>query len=487
MKNSYIFLKGLIGLTIVSLTSVSLFSCNNDGTNIIEDNIYAHLTIEESQNGRVFLNDLVPDDKGIYNIEVDTKITFNVIPNEGYVLDSLIINGLDITDTLSFNISIASEFVVTANFSKEFIEEEKGIISISEEIIHGSISFKNYENHAEVPLNSEIEVEVVPETNYQLSSLTVNSIDILSTKKFIVTESIEYIVDAEFRYVATGENPDWSYLYDNNIEPSRGRNESIDSYYEPIRGLKGEALKEGLHEIIDDHLEFSYNSSKNSWLDTDVLESDTSKEYVFYQGALNRSIHDSLNREHVWAKSHGDFENVLPMHSDYHNLHGCHVSLNSTRGNLDFGEVDTSKSYTDMGEDYDWSVSSMRGNLKGRNSKGETVFEPKDEFKGDTARTIFYMAVRYEGDNGEIDLEVDGTIDQNNFYDFTAGADGLHGNFEDLYEWATSGIDPISDYEMHRNNEIDQNYQRNRNPFIDHPEFIIMIYDKNYNGPGALM
>ena len=175
------------------------------------------------------------------------------------------------------------------------------------------------------------------------------------------------------------------------------------------------------------------------------------------------------------------------MHSDYHNLHGCHVDLNSTRGNLDFGEVDTSKSYTDMGEDYDWSVSSMRGNLKGRNSKGETVFEPKDEFKGDTARTIFYMAVRYEGDNGEIDLEVDGTIDQNNFYDFTAGADGLHGNFEDLYEWATSGIDPISDYEMHRNNEIDQNYQRNRNPFIDHPEFIIMIYDKNYNGPGALM
>ena len=88
---------------------------------------------------------------------------------------------------------------------------------------------------------------------------------------------------------------------------------------------------------------------------------------------------------------------------------------------------------------------------------------------------------------GEIDLEVDGTIDQNNFYDFTARADGLHGNFEDLYEWATSGIDPISDYEMHRNNEIDQNYQRNRNPFIDHPEFIIMIYDKNYNGPGALM
>ena len=45
----------------------------------------------------------------------------------------------------------------------------------------------------------------------------------------------------------------------------------------------------------------------------------------------------------------------------------------------------------------------------------------------------------------------------------------------------------VSDYEVNRNNLVDQLYQHNRNPFIDHPEFIVMIYDKTYDGPGALM
>ena len=119
---------------------------------------------------------------------------------------------------------------------------------------------------------------------------------------------------------------------------------------------------------------------------------------------------------------------------------------------------------------------------KGNYFSGST-FEPRNDFKGDVARTIFYMATRY--DDSSLDLEVESPTNKTRYNDFSSGAKGVHGNFDDLYKWATSGIDPVDDYEVRRNNIIYADYQKNRNPFVDHPEFIIMIYDKNYNGPGA--
>ena len=96
------------------------------------------------------------------------------------------------------------------------------------------------------------------------------------------------------------------------------------------------------------------------------------------------------------------------------------------------------------------------------------------------------MATRYDGTDGEMDLELSAPTNDN-YYDFSSGANGTHGTFEDLYKWATSEVDPVDDYEVNRNNIIYEKYQKNRNPFIDHPEFIQMIYVKNYDGPGALL
>ena len=244
------------------------------------------------------------------------------------------------------------------------------------------------------------------------------------------------------------------------------KNNTPEGYYESVRGLKGPELKEALHKIIDGHTHFGYSETQPYYKDVDRDPHDPNKMYFIYTGSTN--VGTGYNKEHVWAKSHGKFEGKYPMHSDMHNLHPCNSRINSTRGNKDFAEG--GKLLTDY---------------NGNNRVGDT-FEPSDFSKGDTARTIFYMATRYEGDNGEMDLEVEGDI-ASNFYDFTSGADGVHGNFKYLYEWATSGIDPVDDYEVSRNNKIYSDYQHNRNPFIDHPEFIEMIYDKNYSGPGALI
>lgn len=251
-------------------------------------------------------------------------------------------------------------------------------------------------------------------------------------------------------------------LYDASI-----KNNTPNGYYESCRGKKGAALKQALHDIIKGHKSFGYSSTQNFYKTIDASPYDSSKMYFIYTGETSKST--SYNKEHVWAKSHGNFGTTQPMGSDLHNLHPCNSNLNSTRGNLDFDEG---------GE--------LLSGYNGNNRRSSNSFEPSDFSKGDVARTIFYMAVRYEGDNGEKDLELS-RPKSSNYNDFSSGASGVHGNFDALYKWATSGQDPVDDYEVSRNNIIYSDYQKNRNPFIDHPEFIQMIYDKNYQGPGALL
>ena len=275
-----------------------------------------------------------------------------------------------------------------------------------------------------------------------------------TTPTSVVDSTISSTVTTMPPVVTTGK------LYNAKI-----KNNIPEGYYESCRGLKGEALKNALHEIIKGHTVISYSKTTDLFKDIDKDPRDSSKLYFIYTGLT--SNYTTFDKEHVWAKSHGSFENIDPMHSDLHNLHPCFANLNSTRGNKHFAE----------GGD---EITTYPGN-----KQTPETFEPSDFSKGDTARTIFYMAVRYEG-NGESDLELS-SPSSTNYYDFSNGATGLHGRFDDLYKWAVSGQDPVDDYEVSRNNIIYENHQKNRNPFIDHPEFIKMIYDKSYDGPGALL
>jgi hypothetical protein len=96
------------------------------------------------------------------------------------------------------------------------------------------------------------------------------------------------------------------------------------------------------------------------------------------------------------------------------------------------------------------------------------VWEPSDQVKGDIARMLFYMAVRYEGTSGETDLEI------NDAYTSTSSGNGFLGVLSTLMQWHSN--DPVDDAERTRNNLIYNNYQSNRNPFIDHPEYVNLIW-----------
>ncbi len=225
-------------------------------------------------------------------------------------------------------------------------------------------------------------------------------------------------------------------------------------YYDDAQGLTGDDLKSALHNIIDDHIAFSYNDLRDFILrNTDEDPNNSNNVILLYSGrSQDKNTFggdpDEWNREHVWAKSHGDFGNDPPAGTDAHHIRPTDVSVNGARGNLDF----------DMGGT---PVAQAPGCFKDGDS-----FEPRDAVKGDVARMIFYMATRYEGGGSVPDLEV---VDAVNTY-----PNPQHGKLSQLILWNTQ--DPPDDFERNRNDVIYYQYQENRNPFIDHPEYVEAIW-----------
>jgi len=223
-------------------------------------------------------------------------------------------------------------------------------------------------------------------------------------------------------------------------------------YYNGTDGKDGDALKAELNDIISGHTSYSYYFSKEIFKLSDADPNNASNLILVYTGRSQANDDygtggNQINREHVWAKSHGGFADIQPMDSDVHNLKPADASVNQDKGNLDFDNGGTQHSeatgcyYTN------------------------STWEARDEVKGDIARIIFYMSTRYEGEDGEMDLEV---VDAINTYPLPE-----HGKLSTLLEWNMQ--DPPDEFEMNRNNVI-YSFQKNRNPFIDDPNFANLIW-----------
>lgn len=224
-------------------------------------------------------------------------------------------------------------------------------------------------------------------------------------------------------------------------------------YYDTAAGLTGQPLKDALNDIISGHTELSYNAVKTALKFTDEDPNNSNNVILLYKGTSQSKSSfgggaNDWNREHVWAKSHGDFGNSAPAGTDLHHIRPTDSSVNSSRGNKEFDDGGTQ--HSEATECYADSDS----------------WEPRDEVKGDVARMLMYMAVRYEGELGEIDLELNDQLNN--------GANPFHGKLSTLLTWHQN--DPVSTFEVNRNDVIYNSYQANRNPFIDHPEYVDLIW-----------
>lgn len=246
-------------------------------------------------------------------------------------------------------------------------------------------------------------------------------------------------------------------------------------YYDSATGLSGDALKNALHNIIKGHTEYPYSSTATDVWDI-LKEADRDPANpanvlcIYSKFSINAASEynsgDGWNREHVWAKSRGDFGTTLGAGTDLHHLRAADVSTNSARNNRNFDEA--SIPYVDNG-------GSFNGPTPSYTSDTEWIWEPPADVKGDVARMLMYMTVRYEGTDGEPDLEL-----QEAYLDKTSTAPG-QARLSTLIQWHIN--DPVDDEERRRNNVV-YSYQNNRNPFIDHPEYVCEIYDCGITPPG---
>ena len=247
-------------------------------------------------------------------------------------------------------------------------------------------------------------------------------------------------------------------------------------YYDAAAGLNGAALQTALHEIIDDHSVHSYDYVWAAFYTTDDrpdngmvwdIYSDIpggTPPYLYTfgvdQGGVGGQEGTGYTREHTWCKSWFGGE-VSPMYSDIFALYPCDTHMNGTRGNYAYGETASPQ----------WT--SLNGSKVGPSAVPGytgTIFEPIDAFKGDLARVYFYFSTRYYGEDA-------------------AWPGGPATDGAELRPWAMglflawNDEDPVSPKEIDRNNAV-YAIQGNRNPFVDRPEFVTLVYNPPASGVG---
>ncbi len=238
-------------------------------------------------------------------------------------------------------------------------------------------------------------------------------------------------------------------------------------YYDTAEGLYGQALKTALNNIIKNHQALTYNALWQAFYQTDRKPNDKvwdmysdipggtpAYEYTFFvnQCGNYNAEGQCYNREHSWPASW--FNNLTPMYTDLFHIVPTDGYVNNRRGNFPFGEVNSPTWISTNGSKLGPSVTP---------GYSGTVFEPISPYKGDFARGLFYMSVRYMGQ----DAGWAGSA-------MTQGAEIRPWAVTMLLRWHQQ--DPVSQKEITRNNAI-YALQQNRNPFIDRPEFAVRLWD----------
>ena len=236
------------------------------------------------------------------------------------------------------------------------------------------------------------------------------------------------------------------------------------TYYQNANGKKGAALKSALCGIIYNRTEKSYDYLWTAFYSTDVRSNgkiwDMYSNITNYTPVTSGSSYseegDCYNREHSFPQSW--FGGNAPMYTDLHHIYPTDGFVNGKRSNYPFGEVGNA-SYTSANGFSKLGTCAVSGYTG-------TVFEPADEYKGDFARTYFYMVTCYEQKLADWVRDFGGTTEVDDVLDGTTYPALQLWQLNMLLTWAKD--DPVSEKEINRNTAV-KNIQGNRNPFIDYP------------------
>lgn len=254
------------------------------------------------------------------------------------------------------------------------------------------------------------------------------------------------------------------------------------NYYNRASGKSDEALMTALASIIREHRQLSYNALWDAFKTTDtdeqgyIIDMYSNCQYRPDQhGGSAKNVGEGYNREHSFPKSW--FDDAYPMYTDLFHLYPTDIRVNNQRGNNPFGVCEN-------------GTRLVNGNLHGKGKLGPStypgysgiVFEPDDEYKGDFARTYFYMVTCYKNELPSWPGSPQLNYSANRYKAFSTWSINM------LMEWTR--LDPVSEKEIKRNNAV-YSIQGNRNPFIDHPELAEHIWGtlqgQSWNGTGEVV
>ena len=240
-------------------------------------------------------------------------------------------------------------------------------------------------------------------------------------------------------------------------------------YYNSALNKSDEELMTALCNIIREHEEVSYTSGLlNAFAKADVDDDgyiidiySNCRYRTSDNGSSASHVGEGYNREHSFPRSWFNGE-VAPMNTDVFHIYPTDIRVNSQRGNDPYGVCAngtrlTYGNYVAKGKSGPCTYPGYRGD----------VFEPDDEYKGDLARTFFYMVTCYKNElpswagSAQLDYRT------NKYKAFSTWTINM------LMEWTR--MDPVSEKEIKRN-EVVYGIQGNRNPFIDHPELAEYIW-----------
>lgn len=249
----------------------------------------------------------------------------------------------------------------------------------------------------------------------------------------------------------------------------------MEKFYSKLPNVSGYELKTALSNLLTrTHRRLGYDQLHKAYLKTDIdrwfeadgtildmySENPKGTDPYNYQagkkkcGNINGES-SCYNREHLFPQ--GLFNKGRPMKTDIFHVFPTDGKVNNKRGSFPFGEVGKTKWVSQNG--------SKLGHFKGTGYNG-LVFEPVDEFKGDIARAMLYFATRYESYIPRFKKTpmTDGSREQTYSTWF----------IKVLMRWHKQ--DPVSAHERFRNDAACK-YQKNRNPFVDHPEWALDIWE----------
>ncbi len=272
-------------------------------------------------------------------------------------------------------------------------------------------------------------------------------------------------------------------------------------YYDTVDTSSQSALRASLHAIIDDHTRFPYSSGgTDTW---DILESaqqnpaspsrilDVYRNRSFIKQGGGNSLY---NREHSWPKSYGfpDDDGSNMPYTDCHMLNLCDDGYNTSRSNKPYGQC--TAGCNELQTDANGGVGGGSGTFPGDSnwfsgSFSSGTFQVNSFRRGDMARGLLYAAVRYEGGtHGTTGVSEPDLMLTDNLGLIAASNTGNNesfaymGRLSVLLAWHLE--DPVDAFEMNRNNVV-ASFQGNRNPFIDHPEWVACAFTGDCDPGGA--